>query len=92
MMPLDSVTMASREPAAVASPDIRSLADRVRAEGAPSPLAGEADHVTPEGAPPVPLPEPVPDRSAASRLAVQWFMEKMFYGEEEETGVPPLTL
>jgi len=92
MMPLDSITMAPRAPAAVASTAIRSLAERVRAEGAPLSLADEADHATPEGEAPVPLPGPVPDRSAVRRWAVQLFIEKLLYGEEEETGVPPLSL
>lgn len=91
MMPLDSVAMAPHEATAVASPAVRSLAERVRAEGAPA-SADEADHVTPEGDTPDPLPTPVPDRSAVRRWAVQLFIEKLLYGEEEETGVPPLSL
>jgi len=54
--------------------------------------AGEEQPVPlPEpGEEPVPMPEPVHDPVRA--WALQIFKEKLFYGEEEENGVPSLSI
>jgi len=86
---------------AAASPRLREsdmpmpLAERLhlqRATLTPSPRESEPD--TPAEDTLIPLPEP---QSAAMQgfvrdWAKQMFIEKMLYGEEEETGIPPLSI
>lgn len=67
------------------------LAERVRAEHGPGPhpvsATGSGDGATP------PITLPPEDMEALVRdWAMQMFKEKMMFGEEEETGVTPLSI
>lgn len=68
------------------------LAQRL-AEQAPEALSKpvvEPDPLPGPGEDPFPLPVPIED--PVRQWAMQSFMEKMFYGEEEENGIPPLSI
>ena len=70
-----------------------SLAERLRTQAGT--LKSDASDPAPEpdDDTPVPLPEPISDMDALVRdWAKQMFIEKMLYGEEEETGIPPLSI
>ncbi|MGE6332996.1 hypothetical protein [Stenotrophomonas sp. NPDC077659] len=76
-------------PEVAASHAVMPLRQRMQEQ---APAASESDPVPlPEpGEDPVPLPVPVED--PARVWAQRIFMETIFYGEEEENGIPPLTI
>lgn len=63
-----------------AAQSVVPLAQRAREQAADA-LPGEED--------PAPLPEP---EDPVVAWAKQIFKEKMFFGEEEENGIPPLSI
>ncbi|MBJ7517618.1 MAG: hypothetical protein JHC82_15845 [Stenotrophomonas sp.] len=69
----------------------QSLADRVLAQGLPA--AGDPDDAGAGGGAPTPLPGPTPVmETLINEWARQMFTELMMTGDEEETGITPLSI
>jgi hypothetical protein len=86
MKPIDTVNIAATVPPIQPAPPIVSLTQRMQTSEQ-NPLPGQEEE---EDWGQWPLP--VDQEAMVSKWAIDMFIEKIFFGEEEENGIPPLII
>jgi hypothetical protein len=88
MKPIDTVNIAATVPPIQPAPPIVSLTQRMQTSEQ-NPLPEQEEEEEEWGQWPLPVDQ---ESAMASKWAIDMFIEKIFFGEEEENGIPPLTI